>query len=226
MKRSSAAMAVLALLALANPAGASAEKLPPSWDGLIQVPAREMSLVYVQPGADFRGYTKVMIQPTEVAFHKDWRKDYNSTRRDLAGKVSETEVQRAVSKGIAAATDIFTSAWQKGGYEIASAPAPDVLLVRTGVLNISVTSPDRQTSTRSYGFANEAGRATLVVEVRDSMTGALLGRAVDRELAGDNDIAWRTSGTNRADFRDLVAQWAKFSVDGVAQLKAMSPIAQ
>ena len=225
MKRSTAAMAVLAMLAFANPGGAPAKGPPASWDGLVQVPSKQLALVYLQPGADFRGYSKVMIEPTEVAFHKDWRKDYNSTRRDLSGKVSESEVQRAVAKGIEAATDIFTQEWQKSGYAIAAAPGPDVLIVRTGVLNISVTSPDRPSSVRSFGFANEAGRATLVVEVRDSLTGALLGRAVDQELAGDNSVGWRTSVSNRSDFRDLVAQWARISVKGMSELKALSPVA-
>ena len=225
MKRSTAAMAGLAMLAFANPGAAQAKGPPANWDGLVQVPSKQLTLVYLQPGADFRGYSKVMIEPTEVAFHKDWRKDYNSTRRDLSGKVSESEVQRAVAKGIEAATDIFTQEWQKSGYAIATAPGPDVLIVRTGILNISVTSPDRPSSVRSFGFANEAGRATLMVEVRDSLTGALLGRAVDQEIAGDNTVGWRTSVSNRSDFRDLVAQWARISVKGMSQLKALSPVA-
>ncbi len=225
MKRSSAVIAALAVLAMAGGTTALAQQPPTSWDGLVQVPSKQFKFVYLQPGADFRGYSKVMIEPTEVAFHKDWREDYNKTRRDLGGKVSEAELQRAVAQGITKATDIFTQAWQKGGYGIATAPGPDVLTVRTGVLNISVSAPDRQSSGRSFAGANEAGHATLFVEVRDSTSGALLGRAVDQEIAGDNGAGWRSSVSNRGDFRDLVAEWAKDSVEGFAQLKALSPIA-
>ena len=223
--RRSALLAAFAVIAAASPVTAQAKAPPSNWDGLVQVPSKQLKYVYLQPGADFRGYTKVIIEPTEVAFHKDWRKDYNSTRRDLAGRVSESDVQQAVKQGIGAATDIFTTEWQNSGYAIATAPGPDVLTVRTGVLNISVTAPDQQVGRRSFAFANEAGFATLFVEVRDSQSGALLGRAVDQEIAGDNSTGWRTSVSNRGDFRSLVSEWAKLSVKGMAQLKALSPIA-
>ena len=75
-------------------------------------------------------------------------------------------------------------------------------------------------------FAPEAGEATLFVEARDSMTGSLLGRAVDRELAGDNGAALRTQVSNRSDFRYLAEEWAQRTVRGMSELKALSPIAQ
>jgi hypothetical protein len=56
------------------------------------------------------------------------------------------------------------------------------------------------------------------------MTGALLGRAVDQRIVGDNMTAWRSSVSNRGDFRDQVQRWAEVSVRGMAELKALSPI--
>jgi len=100
-----------------------------------------------------------------------------------------------------------------------------VLRVKTGILNITVSAPDRPTAGRSYTFADTAGQATLIIEARDSMTGALLGRAVDTKIAGDNTVGWRSSVGNRADFRALVEQWAKLSVNGISELKALSPLA-
>src|SRR5436190_362149 len=81
--------------------------------------------------------------------------------------------------GAAKATDIFTKAFNEGGYPVVAAPGPDVLRVRVAVMNITVTAPEAQTAGRSRSYAEEAGYATLVVEVRDSVTGAILGRAVD-----------------------------------------------
>ena len=100
-----------------------------------------------------------------------------------------------------------------------------MLRVKTGILNITVSAPDRPTAGRSYTFADTAGQATLIIEARDSMTGALLGRAVDTKIAGDNTVGWRSSVGNRADFRALVEQWAKLSVNGISELKALSPLA-
>jgi len=204
---------------------ASAEaKAPDTWDGLVQAKSKKFDLVYLQPGADFRGYTKVMIDPTEVAFQKNWQRDYNRTSRSLSGRISDSEVQDALSKGVKAATEIFTEAWTKGGYAVVDAPGPDVLRVKTGVLNISVAAPDTQTAGITHTFSEEAGQATLVVEARDSMTGALLGRAIDQKIVGDSMVAWRTSSSNRSDFRYQVEQWASASVRGMSELKALSPI--
>lgn len=214
-----------ALASLMLLAGTSVTAKPPmSWDGLVQVKSKRLDLVYLQPGADFRGYTKVIIEPTEVAFHKNWQRDFNRSNRSVSSRVSNDDVQNAITQGVQKATDIFADAWTKGGYTVVDAPGPDVLRVKTGVVNIWLNSPDVQTAGRSYSFSEDAGRATLFVEVRDSTTGALLGRAVDQKIVGDNTAALRTSVSNRADFRDQVKDWADISVRGMAELKSLSPI--
>ena len=214
------ALVAAGFIALPGPALA---KAPQNWDGLVQVPSKRLGLVYLQPGADFRGYTKVRIEPTEVAFKKNWARDYNRDTRSLSARVSDSEVQRAITQAVAGATDIFTEAWTKGGYTVVTDPGPDVLSVRTGVLNVVVNAPDQlDPGVRTY--SEEAGSATLFVEARDSLTGALLGRAVDQEIVGDNMGLRRTSTSNRADFRDVVEGWAAATVRGMAELKALSPI--
>jgi hypothetical protein len=204
---------------------AAVAKAPATWDGLVQVKSKRLDLVYLMPNADFRGYTKVMIDPTEVGFEKNWRRNYNSSST-LSGRISEDELQKMINEAVPAATDIFASAWQKGGYAVVNQPGPDVLRVKTGVVNIRVNAPERQTAGRSYSFAPEAGAATLFIEARDSTTGALLGRAVDQRIIGDNGALWRTTVSNRGDFRDVVKTWADTSVRGMAELKALSPIRQ
>ena len=216
------AIAVLMIAAGA----ADAAKPPTTWDGLVQVKSKRLDLVYLQPGADFRAYTKVMIEPTEVSFARDWQKEYNRSTRSLSSRVSDKDVQQTISDAVKAADGIFANAWTKGGYAIVSEPGPDVMRVKTGVVNVWVTAPDRPTAGRSYSFSQEAGHATLFVEARDSMTGALLGRAVDQRIVGDNFTTWRTSVSNRGDFREQVEQWADISVRGMTELKALSPIRQ
>ena len=215
------AIAYAAAVLVAAPVAA---KPPTNWDGLVQVKAKRLDLVYLQPGADFRGYTKVLLAPTELAFEKNWQRDQNRTSRALSSRISDSDIQNALKQGVAAADDIFADAWTKGGYTIVTEPGPDVLRVNTGIVNIRVSAPDQQTAGRAYNFAGEAGSATLFVEARDSMTGALLGRAIDQKIAGDNSTAWRTSSSNRADFRAMAERWASASVRGIDELKSLSPI--
>lgn len=209
-------------LALAGPAAAA--NPPENWDGLVRVKSKKFQLVYLQPGADFRGYTKVMIDPTEVAFRKNWAKDYNSTIRGVNGRVSDADVEKTTQQGAAVATDVFAEAFTKAGYTVVKDPGPDVLRVRTLVLNIHVRAPEVSQPGRSRSFASEAGEATLVVEARDSETGAMIGRAVDRRLAGDLSGVSRTAMSNRADFKDLVRAWANDSARGLGELKMLSPV--
>ena len=141
-------------------------KPPTNWDGLVQVKSKRFDLVYLQPGADLRGYTKVLVEPTEIAFAKNWQRDYNRSSRALSTRVSDRDVQEAITDGVRAANDIFTDAWTKGGYVVVTVPGPDVLRIKTGIVNITVNAPDRPTAGRSYSFSGEAGFATLFVEAR------------------------------------------------------------
>jgi hypothetical protein len=210
---------------LAGGPSALAAKPPTSWDNLVRVQSKKLPYVYLAPGADFRAYHKVMLDPTELAFQKNWQRDYNrEATGGLSARISESEMQQTIKQGVSAANDIFAQAFAEAGYPVVSEPGPDVLRVRTGLLDLSVTAPDRKSVGRNYSFAGEAGYATLVVEVRDSQTNALMGRAVDRRVAGDLSSARRTSVSNRADFRVLVKNWAKTSANGLEELKARSPI--
>jgi len=81
--------AALATCLVAFGAVATAEDAPDNWDGLVQIKPKRMDLVYVLPGTDFRPYTKVMLDKTEVAFHKDWLKNMNDTR-SVSRRIDET----------------------------------------------------------------------------------------------------------------------------------------
>ena len=206
--------------------GSEAAKPPTTWDGLVQVRAKRLDLVYLRPGADFRAYNKVMLDPVEIGFDKDWQRDYNISTRNLSSRLSDRDVKRAITEGTAEATDLFSDAWSKGGYQVVNAPGPDVLRVRVGIINIRVSAPDTMSPGRSYTFSRDAGSATLFVEAVDSTSGALLGRAVDHRIVGDNFVMRRTSISNRGDFRNVVRTWASIAVRGMTELKSLSPINQ
>src|SRR4051794_19727407 len=73
-------LSTFAALAIAAAVPAYAQAGKDNWDGLVKVKSKRLELVYLAPGADFRGYTKVMIDPTEVAFRKNWQRDQNNSR--------------------------------------------------------------------------------------------------------------------------------------------------
>jgi len=223
-RRSFAMLATVAFAAPAAPALARA-KPPTSWDNLVLVKSKKLQAVYLLPGADFRQYTKVMLDPTDVAFEKDWQRDYNNATVGLSRRISDEDAQKIAEQVRTGFEDIFAKAYADAGYPVVTTAAHDVLRVRTGVANLSIDSPDTNSSIgRSRSYSVQAGAATLIIEVRDSLSGAVLGRAVDSRAAGDEFAQMRTSVSNRADFSRLFKSWAKTSTNGLATLKELSPI--
>ena len=66
--------------------------------------------------------------------------------------------------------------------------------------------------------------ATFAIEARDSLTGQLLGRAVDRREAGEGPTYRRNYTSNLADFEALFDTWARIAARGLTELKSASPV--
>lgn len=204
---------------------ASAADLPDDWDGLVRVKPKRMDAAWVAPGADFRTYTKVMLDPAEVAFKKDWMRDIN----DDSPGVSRDVTQEDADKILAAARDgldqVFRETFEKAGIQVVTAPGPDVLRLSPGVANLDISAPDTMSPGMSRTYVAEAGEATLVLEARDSSSGALLGRVLDRrETRQSGGVQMSTSVSNRADFTQLFRSWANISIKGLKELKENSPV--
>ena len=218
---------ILAAAALSLSMGSSIAlqaKVPDTWDGLSRVQSKRFNVVYVLPSADFRTYTKVMIDPPQIAFKKDWKKDYNSTQRDLGRRVGDKDVRRAIDEAGKEFAEILTKEYNKAGYQVVDQPEADVLRISTAVINIEVNAPDIMSAGRSRTFTTETGEATVVIEARDSVSGSLIGRALDRSIIGDNGgrLQWSNSVDNRAEFEIAFKRWAKASAEGLDKLKAFS----
>jgi hypothetical protein len=214
----------LAALALVFTLGSAiAEDAPTTWDGLVEVKPRKMEAAYVLPGADFRPYTKVMLDPVEVAFRKDWMQNMNQNT-PLASQVTDRDAQKILDAARSNFDDIFQEAFTKAGYQVVTTAAPDVLRIRTGLLNLYVNAPDVSAPGRSRTFTANAGEATLFIEVRDSVSVALMGRVVDRRQTRDTGMQMATSVSNLSDFRTLFKHWATIAANGVGELKSMSPV--
>jgi hypothetical protein len=225
MKRAKTFGIGLALAMLAAPLAAQDQG---SWDGLIEVKASKFDDAFLMPGADFRSYDKVMLDPVEVAFRKDWMRNMNDPR-SIGRRMTSDDAQKILDTVKTDTRDTFAEAFVKGGFQVADAPGEKVLRVRSSVINLYVNAPDTMSAGRVMSFTTEAGEATLVVELRDSLTNALMARVVDRRVAQNMGAMPRmptltNSVTNRAEFERAAAAWASASVKGLKTLQAQSPI--
>lgn len=214
-----------ALLWLTTPLALAADEAPDNWDGLVEIKPKRVDAAYLLPGADFRPYRKLMLDPVEVAFKKDWEKNYNRNAATASQRLTTEDVERIAAAARENFTEVFTEAYKNAGMELVTTPGSDVLRVRPGVVNLYITAPDTMTAGRSRTYTMESGEATLFLEVRDSTTGALLGRALDRRnTRNSGSMQVSNSVTNLADFRALFKQWADISVKGFQELREMSPV--
>lgn len=195
---------------------------PTNWDGLAQVPAKNVDYLYLRPGADFSDYKAIILDPPEVSFRKNWQSEMNRSRKGLS-RVSDSDLRHAIDEAQAKVRTSFEKKFRDTGFQIVSAPADNALRVFVGIANVDVTAPEVDSPGRSRTYAEQAGHGTLVIEVRDSLSGELLGRAVDHDYAGDNFVMLRNSVSNWADFDRMFDDWATISANGFRKLVASSP---
>ena len=101
-----------ALLLIAVPL-ANAADVPESWDGLVQIKPKRMDAAYVLPGADFRPYKKLMFDTVEVAFKKDWAKNYNREAATLSQRLTQEDMERISAAARDNFTEVFTEAYKR-----------------------------------------------------------------------------------------------------------------
>ena len=195
---------VLACLAIA-PAWSAG---PPDTteDGLKLTTVKGIDLAYVRPGASFASYKRFMVDPADVAFAKDWKPDRPGSMLPIS-KGEREEIRTGLAKLF---NETFGSELQKGGYAIVKESAPDVLRVSAKLVDVYINAPNVGTAARGKTFVLSAGRMTLVVELRDSETGAVIARAADRSQAREYQQAqWSTGPWNVGEATDMIKAWAK-----------------
>jgi hypothetical protein len=212
-------VALLGFGALITGCETTSSQAQKNWDGLELKQVKGIDAVYLLPGAQFKPYTSVMIDPVQVAFDKNW--DPNQYERDISRHLSTKEIEKIRTEMAAGFRDVFVKELQDGGYKVVTEPSPETLRVSPGLANVYITAPDKMAPGRSYTLTSESGRMTLVMELRDGATGQLIGRVVDQKV-GDNfgRMMITDSVTNSADFRQAVGQWAKRLRQGLDNLKA------
>ena len=214
---------IIVFAALGVLSAAASGQAPESPDSLVKVKPRQMEMAWLLPGADFRPYTKVIVSRTTVAFRQNWMKDYNLNSGGVGNWVSQDDANKIMAAAQTNFDDVFVQAFKKAGYEVVTAAGPDVLRVNSAILDLNVNAP-LGGSTGQTSWIITAGDAALIIEVRDTMTNALLGRVADRRATQDLGRQLASSATNVYDFRLLFNLWADICIKALGELKAASPV--
>ena len=154
-------------------------------DGLVRVKKSVADAAWVKPDFDLTPYTKLMIVSAGASFKKLPQVNKYQARQGA----SEFPVSAANQQKF---KDVMKQEFVKElsklkRYQIVDKPGPDVLMLVAGVIDVvSNVPPDVDSATfagRGGVYLTDVGEATLVLELRDSQSNEVLGRAADRRAA-------------------------------------------
>ena len=187
-------------------------------DGLHKMADTDLSLVYAKPDADLSVYDKVLLVDATVAFKKNWKRDQN---RSYTFKVSASDMERIKADLAELFKEVFSGKLSEAGYELVTETGEDVLIVRPAIVNLDVNAPDTRSTSRSYQLTDSAGEMTLYVELYDSVTGAILAKALDRQAdRRRGNFQWQTKGSNRLAAKRILKSWADTLISALDHAKA------
>lgn len=184
------------------------ENPPPTWEGMKRVDRPGLDAVYLREGASLAKYKKVMLDPVEVSFDKNWDPKRQSSILSQ-GQVDTQRIRKDLAK---LARDVTKRELErKNGHPLVEEPGDDVLRVRAQIVDLYINAPDTRTpGTRTYVM--NAGEMTLVADLYDSQTNALIGHVIDRRRGMDQgpwDLQIANSVTNAAEADRILSIWAR-----------------
>jgi len=178
-----------------------------------------MDQAWARADFDISTYSKVMVQGAGVEFRPG-----GETRRGRAlapnGHYAVTVEQKERFReqmGAAFLEELSKSEF----FTIVEEAGPDVLLIRGSLLDvISFIPPDP--AGRGDIWLDRIGQATLVLEIRDSVSEAILLRAIDRRTAEQvgSQLSNSNRVTNSSEFRRVARTWASMLREGLERFMA------
>lgn len=188
---------------------AQADENPIGFDNLVPVDDSEVAIAYIDPNADFSVFKRAMILDTFVAFRSGWERDQ---RRGTRGtRISSRDIEQIKNRVSELFNSVFIEVLEADdGFEIVDEPDYDVLLIRAAIIDLDITAPDTSSPGRSRTYVADSGAATLFIELYDSVSGQIIGRAFDRQSARNTGslMRWTNRATNTADARRVFRGWA------------------
>lgn len=194
--------------------GPDAEK---SFDGLNVVDNSQADQAWAREDFDISQYTKIMPVSSGFEYRQAKNLGRTTSERSRGGPYYLDADRRARFE--AEVNKVFIEELEKiQHYELVTEPGPDVMMLRGAMLDVVTYIPDMTRMTgNSDIFVTRVGEATLVLELRDSESGTVLARSVDRRAAErmGGQMMRANTVTNAAEVRRLIRFWATRLVENL-----------
>jgi len=146
-------------------------------------------------------YKSVMLDPVEIAFKADWQKRHP--------EVTASDLTRIRSQGAAVFHEIFSAALSRqNGYPLTTLAGADVLRITATISELDLAAKPGSTGASQMYVVSPAD-LTLLMELRDSQSGALLVRAIDKEKGRTfGNLTVNDAVSNSEEARRALQMWA------------------
>jgi hypothetical protein len=177
-----------------------------SFDGLIQIENSKSTKAWTKPNLDLSGYSKILPIRAEIQYRSVKKVSASAAQRSSTTEFPLDEKQKQqIEKAL---TDVFQIEIAKSkNFTVTDKAAPDTLIVIGTLLDVVSNVPPAPMG-RSDIYLSQIGEATFAVEIRDSQSGEVLARAVDRKAPGSVVAMQSNPVTNVSQFKTTVRQWA------------------
>ncbi len=179
-----------------------------TFDGLHEIKGSIADKAWARPDLELSQYSKIRLQGAGIEYRPGGESGRTSMARSRGGPYEVTEKQKEGLRQVVA--EAFLDELGKSEkYSLVNESGPDVLLVRGALLDVVSYVPPEPIGRGSI-YLSRVGEATLVLELRDSITEAILARVVDRRAAEDMGGMLQESNRvhNTAEVRRLAKRWA------------------
>lgn len=219
-----ALLAAILLIALPVTSGASDDLPQVSPEGLQLQKDTRARAVYLKPGFTLSPYKRVAILDCFVDFTTDWQKEFNQDQRGTGNRATTKDMDRIKADLAAEFRKVFTDELQaKGGYEVVTTAAPDVLVLRPALINLAITAPDLNSPNMNRTIVESAGQMTLYLELYDSVSNTLLARVMDPKADNRGMAQMANRVTNKAAADRILRAWASALREHLDAAQGKSP---
>ena len=178
-----------------------------SEDGLQRVDIRGLDLVYVRPGASLAPYRRVLLRPVSVSFQRNWAR---TAAQSTGTRVFERDIQHVREDMATVVREEVARELERGGYTLVDQPGEDVLELDVRVTELFLNAPDLPGAPQTRSYSMSFGEMNLVAELRDSITGAVAMRILDRALGREYPVfRFTTRVENTRDVGNAAQDWAR-----------------
>lgn len=183
-----------------------------SEEGLPRVPASRFDAVYLAGDFDPSSFGRFSVEPCAVTFRDHWLRDQNR-KRGPRDRVTTANMRQIEEDMAARCRSVFAERLETtvDGLEDGESA---LLSVRPAIVDLDVAAPDILTPGRERSYTTSAGSMTLVLELVEASSGAVLGRVIDRRSAADTGRVYQaTSSSNMAEADRILRSWASRLVE-------------